>query len=105
MPKTSVPATPTKITGSATRISRNNLAASLGSSARIANALRIPAAVAPPTKQNAAATWSINSHWAVVTRASVPLQADGYPRTSPPPPHRDDRGGQLDDRPPGGAVA
>ena len=105
MPKTSVPATPMKITGSDSRIRRNSAATSLGFSARSASTLRMPAATDPPTKRNAAATWSISSHSAVVTRASVPLQADGTTRTSPPSPDGDDRGRQLDARPPGGAVA
>src|SRR5581483_2227466 len=96
IPKTNVPSTPTKTTGSTTRISRSRNAVSLGRSARTARTFSTPAATEPPKKQKADATCSIRSHSLPVTGASVRFAADGRAREALAPADGDDRGRQLD---------
>ena len=91
--------------GTTRRIRRSSSAVSLGRSARSASTFRTPAATEPPTRKNAPVMWNIRSHSAVRHGASVRLRADGDARPAPEAPDRDDRGGQLDARPAGGAVA
>src|SRR4051795_4593036 len=58
--------------GSVTRTRPSRYAVSLGRSARIASALRMPAATEPPTRRNAAVMWNIKSHSVVDTARAYP---------------------------------
>src|SRR5437763_2523420 len=60
------------MTGSVTRTRPSRYAVSLGRSARIARALRIPAETEPPTSRNAAVMWNIRSHSLVDTARAYP---------------------------------
>ena len=79
-------------------------------SRRIASQWRTPATIAPAEEQERARRWTSSSQSYFVTRGSLVggpayTRAHGRPRAAPAPPDRDDRRGQLDARPPGGARA
>src|SRR5581483_1247743 len=111
IPKPSVTSAPNPTSATAGRVSRRISATCAGSCARSAAISRTPATTAPETKRKAPPRWKTRSHWYVDTAArrlaSAPAYNRGGGRVRAPPeaPHGDDRGGQLDARPRGGARA
>ena len=105
MPKTSVPATPMPITGSVTRTSRSSVGGLARPLRPDGERVEDGGGHRPADEEERRGDVQHQQPLNRGHRASVRFAADGHARTPPASADRDDRGRQLDARPPGGAGA